>query len=578
MTMLASLAIVYLLAVLFVIVLSRQITIGAFGSQPGNLFLFVSVAVLFPAALLVAIGISVARLVRDRRSGRPGSTFKARLTAFFAVVVALSSLPQGVVSVSFLNASLGVLFDANTGVALRDGLRIALQYYDHHVQVHDGIHTAGFFQERSGLVRSDPDLLWRQLNERLPGVASLQVFDEGGVMASAHGEEALFSDYRSSLDSGLGASVRTSRGRERFLRSAEYVPGGGTRSLVVVASRLPAGFDDAAARLTTSVALFEELEKLRPTFLATVSFIYIALASPMFLLSILVGFFLSDQVIRPIESLEAATRRIAQGDFSVRIFSRTTDDLGLLVMSFNRMAQELERNRRLLARTEKVMAWQDIAQRLAHEVKNPLTPIRLATERLRRKYAADSDDFPEVLERTTSTVIKEVDALATLLNEFRSFSRVPDPDFQVASIYGVIAETAEVFHQQSNVEVDLSGLTKELTLPIDLGQMRQVFMNLFTNAVEASRGGALTISVSSTEVTRAGAEYCRIRVVDNGPGIPPELQERIFDPYFTTKSEGTGLGLAIVERIVFDHHGQIWLETEQQSGASFFIDMPLELT
>ncbi len=575
MTMLTSLVVLYVLVVLLLVVLSNQIVISGTRTEPTDIVLFASIAILFPLALLAAIGMSLFRLVQDRRAGKPGSTFKFRLAGFFTIVVALSSVPQGIISVGFLNSSLGALFSAETGSALRDGLRIALSYYDSQVQAHDTLHRERFWQQRAALFTSNPQQLWNDLSVRLPSAAALQIFTESGESLFSSGDERLFSSFSAGTGLRPGAAARASNGTERFLRSAEYVEIKPGTVLVVLASRLPAGFDVSAERLTRAVGLFEELEQLRPTFLLTVTLIYFALASPIFLLSILASFFLSDQIMRPIESLEEATRRIAEGDFTVRIFSRASDDLGLLVMSFNQMVMELDRSRRQLARTEKVAAWQEIAQRLAHEVKNPLTPIRLAAERLRRKFEQSADDFPEVLMRTTATIITEVDALTAMLNEFRSFSRLPEPTFQTASIHDVIEEVARVFAEQNEVTIDLDGVAPNLVLPIDAGQIRQVWMNLFSNAIEAS-SEPVHIRVHADLVKRAGGEYCRIRVDDDGPGIPVELQERIFDPYFTTKTRGTGLGLAIVERIVYDHDGQIWLESAVGSGTSIFVDLPLE--
>lgn len=575
MTMLISLVVLYVLVVLLLILFSGRILITGTEAVTTDLLFFGSVAIIFPLVLLVAIGISIYRLVQDRRAGKPGSTFKSRLATFFVIVISLSTVPQGIVSVGFISSSLGVILSTDTADALRDGLRIALLYYDSQIQAHNSLHNEHFWQKRAGFVSSNPEQLWDELTERLPSASSLQVFGEGGETILTFGDESLFSSYQVATELRIGSATRTSNDQMSFLRSTDWVDVPDGRYLFVMTSRLPTGFDRSAERLTRSVGLFEDLEELRPTFVMTVSTFYFVLASPLFLLSILVSFFLSDQVMRPIESLEEATRRIAQGDFSVRVFTRAGDDLGLLLMSFNKMVLELERSRRRLARTEKVAAWREIAQRFAHEVKNPLTPIRLAAERLQRKYQQGSDDFPRVLERTTETIIHEVDALTSMLNEFRSFSRLPEPNFQTASLRDSLEKVARVFKDQPGVAIDYSAVSQEILLPLDTGQIRQVWMNLFTNAVEAN-DGVVTISIFTDLVIRGQGEYCRIRIEDNGPGIPEEIRDRIFDPYFTTKPTGTGLGLAIVERIVYDHHGQIWIESAEKSGTSMFIDLPLE--
>jgi len=239
------------------------------------------------------------------------------------------------------------------------------------------------------------------------------------------------------------------------------------------------------------------------------------------------------------------------------------------------MVTELDRARRRMAQAEKVQAWQEIAQRLAHEVKNPLTPIKLAAERLQRRYQADAPDFEDVLDRTVSTIVREVDALTALLNEFRSFSRMPEPQFEQIPLAELLRYVADIYRDQSAVAISLAGVPDDLTITADRGQLRQVFVNLITNAVEAA-GGSVSILISAHEVQRGRESICRVRVEDDGPGIPEDLRESVFDPYVTSKSRGTGLGLAIVERIVFDHDGGISYESAPGSGTTFVIDLPVE--
>jgi nitrogen fixation/metabolism regulation signal transduction histidine kinase len=228
-----------------------------------------------------------------------------------------------------------------------------------------------------------------------------------------------------------------------------------------------------------------------------------------------------------------------------------------------------------MAQAEKVQAWQEIAQRLAHEVKNPLTPIKLAAQRLQRRYEAQADDFEAVLQRTVSTITREVDALTALLNEFRSFSRMPEPQFDVVQLPELLQEVADVYRDNPHVSISLAGVPEELSISADRGQLRQIFVNLVTNAVEAA-GGPVSIVMSAHEVLRGRQSICRIRVEDDGPGIPEDLRESLFEPYVTSKNRGTGLGLAIVERIVFDHDGRISCESAPGSGTTFVVDLPVE--
>jgi two-component system nitrogen regulation sensor histidine kinase NtrY len=308
---------------------------------------------------------------------------------------------------------------------------------------------------------------------------------------------------------------------------------------------------------------------------------YFFFSLPILLLAILVSFLLTEEIIQPIVSLEEATRRVAEGDFSFRILSGSADELSLLVSSFNRMLGELSHSRQKLRQTEKIAAWQEIAQRMAHEIKNPLTPIKLAAERLLRKYLANPDtardrEFSGVLEASVSAIIHEVDNLNDLLVEFREFARLPSPNPERFSLRVLVEEVSAMYNNPSSgLAIDASHVPQGLEISADRGQMKQVFANLFKNGMAAMPGGG-AVSVRAAVVQREGRDYCRVWVRDTGGGIPEEIGDRVFDPYFTTKKDGTGLGLTIVDRIVFDHNGSIRFESQSGAGTTFIIDLPLE--
>jgi nitrogen fixation/metabolism regulation signal transduction histidine kinase len=353
--------------------------------------------------------------------------------------------------------------------------------------------------------------------------------------------------------------------------------GGNGRNLVVLSEVLPGGFDRGATEITKSLETFQQLDRFQSVFLVGVILFYGFFSLPLLLLSILVSFFLSDEIIRPIVQLEEATRRVADGDFSYRILSRRGDDLSLLVRSFNQMVSELEKSRHKLLQTEKVAAWQEIAQQLAHEIKNPLTPIKLSAERILRKYHQlgpdEKEEFARILESSVRSIVSEVDGLSSLLSEFRDFSRMPEPQPQPVNVASIVQETVATYGTASGVNFHYEYLDPQISVKADPSQLRQVFGNLFKNALDAMNGKG-DIFVRADLVKKGNSLYCRIQVQDTGPGIDPEYHDKVFNPYFTTKKHGTGLGLAIVERIVFDHRGQIWFETEPGLGTTFFVDLP----
>ncbi|MFW6214021.1 MAG: sensor histidine kinase, partial [Spirochaetota bacterium] len=342
---------------------------------------------------------------------------------------------------------------------------------------------------------------------------------------------------------------------------------------VILSVSLPDGFDAAATRLTQALEFFVQLDRFQGDFVAAIGLFYGFFAVPLVMLAMLVSFLLSDEILRPIVSLEEATRRVAEGDFSTRILTKRGDELSLLVNSFNRMVGELARTREKIIQTEKIAAWQEIAQRLAHEVKNPLTPIRLAAERTLRKYSTGSPDFPAVLEASVRAIVSEVDNLSDLLTEFRAFSRLPAPSMARMKLLPLVEEI-EAAYVVDRVAERVVDVPPELELDADKAQIRQVFSNLVKNAVEAA-GPQGRVAVRADYIIKEAGAHCRIQIEDNGQGIALEHQKTVFDPYMTTKEGGTGLGLAIVQRIVFDHGGQIWFETQPRVGTTFFIDLPV---
>lgn len=579
-TTVISLGVLYLTVVLLTVLLSREVLRSREDFQLHITILFAALGVLFALVLLVIVGINVARLLRERRRGLPGSTLKSRMSLVFALVVMLAAIPQGVVSVSFLSSALDLLFSTGTSTALAQGLQLSLLIYDRQVEVLEQIvadeTVTNLLLAATTPEGMDADLLRSRLSQRLPLLAAVQVSD-------GTGEEILFSgaghlrrsDFSTRSASRQPVISRFSVGGEGYVRLVQRaeLPG---EPVVMITTSLPDGFEAAARNLTQARATFDRLEQLRPLFVLYVGLVYGVFAAPILLIAILASFFLSDRIMRPIESLEEATRRVAEGDYSVRILGRPNDDLGLLVISFNNMVTDLDRARRRMAQAEKVQAWQEIAQRLAHEIKNPLTPIRLAAERLRRRYEADAPDFGDVLNRTVETIVREVDALSTLLNDFRSFARIPRPSRELTGLKNLVREAAAVYREDPRITIDTEGMDPELRVPVDRNQIRQVVTNLITNAGEAA-GEKVTVRFRTDLVRKNNVSYCRLRVEDDGPGIPGDLGRRVFDPYVTSKRDGTGLGLAIVQRIVYDHDGQIGFETAPGSGTTFIIDLPTDL-
>jgi two-component system nitrogen regulation sensor histidine kinase NtrY len=224
-------------------------------------------------------------------------------------------------------------------------------------------------------------------------------------------------------------------------------------------------------------------------------------------------------------------------------------------------------------KAQKALAWQEVARRIAHEVKNPLTPIKLSTERVLKKWEQKDDDFGLVFERSMRTIVKEVDSLRRLVDEFSRFEKMPDINKSPASLAAIIDEVVNLYR-------DYKGYTMEVSLPenmppidMDGEQLKRVLINLFENAIQAmSNGGRIELTVRID----ASSNRLFIDIADNGPGIRDEDKEKLFLPYFSTKKEGTGLGLAIASRIVREHMGYLRVRDNVPVGTIFTIEMPIK--
>lgn len=226
-----------------------------------------------------------------------------------------------------------------------------------------------------------------------------------------------------------------------------------------------------------------------------------------------------------------------------------------------------------LIRAQKLATWQEVAQRIAHEIKNPLTPIQLSAERLRKKYFEHSDDFDKIFDESTRIVINEVHDLKNLVDEFSNFARMPAPRPTPQKIDPILKEVIALY-QSAHKDIRIGAHFDETAPPLNLDreQIKRVFVNLFENAVEAmNRQGNLSITSSYD----SAQQKVRIEVADEGSGISPEDLDKLFLPYFSRKKSGTGLGLAIVHRIVTDHNGQIRAVPRQPKGTTFVVEIPV---
>ncbi|HET9598126.1 MAG TPA: ATP-binding protein [Anaeromyxobacteraceae bacterium] len=293
------------------------------------------------------------------------------------------------------------------------------------------------------------------------------------------------------------------------------------------------------------------------------------------LLAGVTGALLARHTTRRLGDLVAAVRELARGNLAVQVDpGRARDEVAALARAFNGMVREVRESRDRIVYLEKISGWQEVARRLAHEIKNPLTPIQLAFQQLEARWrqAPGGDPaFGKLLGEAGEIVREEVGTLQRLVEDFSSFAKLPEVKPEPAELGDFVEEvvrTSPQLAEGADLEVHRAGTCQ---VALDRPLMRRVIVNLVRNAIEASHPARAVVHLG---IARA-RERAVLTVADEGPGIPAEVRARIFDPYFTTRHEGTGLGLAIVKKIVLQHGGEIDAGARPGGGASFVISLPL---
>ena len=308
------------------------------------------------------------------------------------------------------------------------------------------------------------------------------------------------------------------------------------------------------------------------TVLREVSLLSVGAGAAALLATVLLGLWVAARMTRDLDELVVGAQAASRGDLDHQVPVRTGDEIGAVAEAFNTMMIDLKDSKERLVLAERIAAWQEIARRLAHEIKNPLTPIQMSVETLRKTWAKKHESFDEIFEESTQTVLEEADRLKRIVSEFADFARLPQPEKRAVDLNELVNATAALYQGSVELERDL-----EARLPAieaDKDQLSQVLLNLLENARDAVGSDGL-VRVQ-TRVSRPGRAVSLI-VEDSGPGVPTEVRDRIFTPYFTTKNEsgGSGLGLAIVHRIVTDHGGRIAVGSSSLGGARFLVELPV---
>nr|WP_294859233.1 ATP-binding protein [uncultured Fluviicola sp.] len=309
-------------------------------------------------------------------------------------------------------------------------------------------------------------------------------------------------------------------------------------------------------------------EQLRQFFVAILNVFMLLLV-----LSILVALLVSSWLTGPLMLLRKSFSQFELGKNSQEINYKAHDEIGSLVAEYNHKLKELAEAAAKLAQSERESAWREMAKQVAHEIKNPLTPMKLSVQHLQRIFDPNDPKSAERIERVTGSLIEQIDALTHIANEFSNFAKLPQPVIAEIDLVSLIKAVGALFDNDENVHVklELNSSDSKIWVPGDKEMLLRVLNNLVSNGIQAVSMGTsaeILISVETDE------EHAFIRVRDNGTGIPEDQIQTIFEPYFTTKSTGTGLGLAMVKQIIETHRGSIEIEKTTSEGTTVLVSLP----
>ncbi len=531
---------------------------------------------LLPAALAAIFLALLSRLLKDLRAKRWGAATRARTLVLFLSCAFMSVAPP----LLFLGAQALKAYRAPASQAVRDGLDAGLErllaYYaaqERDLKYASERDLAPVLAARG----ADASAAYAALHERNPAIAAVELYYREGSIGyygppELRSSGALPAETSAFLQRFSMAGAGYSR---YFTREAGTVPDGRLIAASVT-MRVAEEAERAAESLRIARQSLAPAGALADNAGGTILFFGAAFGLSLLALAALFAVLASDRLVEPLAALEDAIRRIDAGAAKAAYLAKPGDEAGRLIEALNASLSRIERHKGDQMRSERLLAWQDMARRLAHELRNPLTPIRLSAERVLKRWRESPQSIDGILEKSMLAIVQESAAMEGLLSEFRDFARLPEPNKTWFKLRELIEEALYLFDTSwPGLAIEIGGVDAELRIRADRGHLKQVLVNLVSNAADAT-GGTGRVWIRCDLVKTEDSRYCRLQLRDDGPGIAPEIGERIFTPYFSTKPTGTGLGLAIVEHIIAAHGGSIRYESPPGQGTLFIIDLPAD--
>ncbi|XDD55742.1 ATP-binding protein [Leptospira sp. WS4.C2] len=550
------------------------------------------VFILIPFFILSLILSYVYRNRRNRETGKIRSSIRYRLTLAFLFVALVPSLPIFILSSNLTGRLIEGFYRVDISNALRSA-NLIIQNEEKEVET-EFLEKVSILRTRLYGLKTDGYTVFQkgvenglfEKNEYYLGFAESGKlsFESKGLFRNIKGL-----DFLESNRSGIFVSRLYLNDRSYII--CRFPLEHGTE--VYVGQRIHQGMESDVHNIVNATSTYEKVSLWKEKIPFSVRITIASFSFAMFLIAISFSFLFARKISKPIINLANATKKVSLGESDIRLEKTEEGEMGILIDSFNQMVSDLNAKSEELMHTQRIAAWKEVAQRMAHEIKNPLTPIQLSAQRIQRKFQnpkSKSENLESVIFDATETIIGQVRVLEHLVKEFSEFARMPVPVLINQNLNPILEEAVALFKDTTDIEFELKLAENLPEVFLDKRLFLGVINNLIKNAVEAIQTAENSkeemdilslkrkkIRIMSKLQKKALRKSIVIEIDDSGPGLKQEWREKIFEPYFSTKEKhGSGIGLAIVQKTIIDHHGHIAVENSKLGGCKFRIELPLD--
>ena len=514
-----------------------------------------------------------------------GAVANRKYIISFALFTLIPSLLISIFSLFIFSFALEKYFDAKITSAVNNSYEIAKNYVDEkRNKIESEIILIAFdLNKYSNLQKQNPERFQSLLNTQrfIRDIDQLHLIDGKGNLI----QSAVNSPYKKIEDRAINMVLNDDRPLKiintfenksaAVIKLANY-----DNTFLYVVKFIDKNISQYLIESEEAVNFYYTVENQSLGIRISFALIYIALVTLLLFLSITIAIRFSSRFFISINNLITASEKIGKGNLDTKVPELKADrEMELLNKNFNLMIDRLKNQQEKLLTSERHEAWENVARKLAHEIKNPLTPIQLTVDNIKSKYLNSiSGDNKEKFESNLKTIQKQITQIENLVNEFSDFARMPKPLLKKNNLNNVIKENISLISKlDKNIKIKLiNHLSKEVLISFDLEQMNRLFFNLIKNSLESIQEKSKKDSKIDKNIDieiRQRRDYINLNIIDTGVGFKNKTTKELIKPYFTTKEKGTGLGLSIVDKIISDHNGSIQF-LNHKKGAKIQIILP----